>query len=66
MALLWASRQLAAIKDKCENMDQKIGVEIIERACRAPLKAIANNAVRSAPIYLVTMLSLNNLFICYF
>ena len=26
-------------------MDQKIGVEIIERACRAPLKAIANNAV---------------------
>ena len=25
-------------------MDQKIGVEIIERACRAPLKAIANNA----------------------
>lgn len=46
VALLWASRQLAAIKLKCENMDQKIGVEIIERACRAPLKAIANNAVR--------------------
>lgn len=44
VALLWASRQLASIKEKCENMDQKIGVEIIERACRAPLKAIANNA----------------------
>lgn len=25
-------------------MDQKIGVEIIERACRAPVRAIANNA----------------------
>jgi chaperonin GroEL len=44
VALLWASRQLAEIKLKCENMDQKIGVEIIERACRAPLKTIATNA----------------------
>lgn len=43
-ALLWASRQLAHIKEKCVNMDQKIGVEIIERACRAPVKAISNNA----------------------
>lgn len=43
-ALLWASRQLASVKNKCDNMDQKIGVEIIERACRAPLKAISNNA----------------------
>jgi len=44
VALLWASRQLQGVKDKCQNMDQKIGVEIIERACRAPVKAIANNA----------------------
>jgi len=29
---------------KTENLDQKIGVEIIERACRAPIKAIADNA----------------------
>eukprot|EP00607_Mallomonas_marina_P007149 CAMPEP_0182416158 /NCGR_PEP_ID=MMETSP1167-20130531/313_1 /TAXON_ID=2988 /ORGANISM="Mallomonas Sp, Strain CCMP3275" /LENGTH=573 /DNA_ID=CAMNT_0024588655 /DNA_START=46 /DNA_END=1767 /DNA_ORIENTATION=+ len=43
-ALLWASRQLTEVKEKCENMDQKIGVEIIEKACRAPLKAISNNA----------------------
>ena len=43
-ALLWASRQLGSIKEKCVNMDQKIGVEIIERACRAPVKAISNNA----------------------
>jgi chaperonin GroEL len=43
-SLLWASRQLEEIKGNCVNMDQKIGVEIIERALRAPLKAIANNA----------------------
>lgn len=43
-ALLWASRQLADVKNQCVNMDQKIGVEIIERACRAPVRAIANNA----------------------
>jgi len=43
-ALLWASRQLADVKAACANMDQKIGVEIIERACRAPVKAISNNA----------------------
>lgn len=44
VALLWASRKLGEIKLKCTNMDQKIGVEIIERACRAPVRAIANNA----------------------
>ena len=37
-ALLWASRQLSALKDKVENFDQKMGIEIIERACRAPSK----------------------------
>jgi len=43
-ALLWASRQLEDVKAQCANMDQKTGVEIIERACRAPARAIANNA----------------------
>eukprot|EP01037_Dinobryon_pediforme_P014220 gene14220-14340_t len=43
-ALLWASRQLEEVKARCANLDQKIGVEIIERACRAPVKAIASNA----------------------
>jgi chaperonin GroEL len=43
-ALLWASKQLAAIKHKAANMDQKLGIEIVERAILAPLKAIANNA----------------------
>lgn len=44
VALLWASKQLQEVKDKCLNLDQKIGVELIEKACRAPIRAIANNA----------------------
>jgi len=43
-ALLWASMQLGPVYEKAENMDQRIGIEIVERAIRAPLKAIANNA----------------------
>lgn len=43
-ALLWASMQLQPVYEKAENMDQRIGIEIVERAIRAPLKAIANNA----------------------
>jgi len=42
-ALLWASKNLAAVAEKCENMDQRIGVEIVERAIRAPVMAIASN-----------------------
>ena len=42
--MLWASRQLEDVKKECKNLDEKIGVEIIERACRAPIKAICNNA----------------------
>ena len=30
-ALLWASRQLGGLKEKCTNFDQKMGIEIIER-----------------------------------
>lgn len=43
-ALLWASKQLGPIKEKAVNMDQKIGVEIIEKACRTPVRAISSNA----------------------
>ena len=32
------------VKKECKNLDEKIGVEMIERACRAPIKAICNNA----------------------
>ncbi|CAI5709862.1 unnamed protein product [Peronospora destructor] len=43
-ALLWASRSLSSLYDSCANLDQKVGVEIIERACRAPATQIAKNA----------------------
>jgi chaperonin GroEL len=43
-ALLWGARNLEAAYAKAENMDQRIGVEIVERALRAPVTCIANNA----------------------
>jgi chaperonin GroEL len=41
-ALLYCSTKLGGVE--VDNMDQKIGVEIVERALRAPVTAIANNA----------------------
>ena len=45
-ALLHCSTKLEALKegDKAKNMDQKIGVDIVMKALRAPLKTIASNA----------------------
>ena len=43
-ALLYCSTLLTEIAEKTENMDQRIGVEIIQRALRAPLSTIAMNA----------------------
>jgi chaperonin GroEL len=44
-ALLYCSTKLKALaEEKAVNMDQKIGIEIIERALRAPLSTIAKNA----------------------
>ncbi|KAE9327964.1 Chaperonin, partial [Phytophthora fragariae] len=43
-ALLWASRSLNTLYESCANLDQKVGVEIVERACRAPATQIAKNA----------------------
>ena len=42
--LLWASMQLESVKAQAKNQDQKLGVEIVERAIRAPLMAITKNA----------------------
>jgi chaperonin GroEL len=55
-ALLWASRQLDDVKAQCKNMDQKIGVEIIERACRAPIRTIADNAGEEGAVIVGEML----------
>jgi chaperonin GroEL len=43
-ALLYCSTKLDAIAEKAANMDQRIGVQIIQRALRAPLSTIAQNA----------------------
>ena len=44
VALLYASKALAAAKEAAANFDQKIGVEIVTNALKVPLKTIANNA----------------------
>merc|ERR1712232_1000520 len=43
-ALLYCSTQLTALAENAPNMDQRIGIEIIQRALRAPLFTIAKNA----------------------
>jgi chaperonin GroEL len=43
-ALLWASTQLDGAVAKCANADQKLGVEIVQRALKAPITQIASNA----------------------
>ena len=43
-ALLHCSTLLDAVAEKAENMDQRIGVEIIQRALKAPVTTIAMNA----------------------
>jgi len=43
-ALLYCSTKLDAVAEAADNMDQRIGVEIIQKALRAPLSTIAMNA----------------------
>lgn len=43
-ALLQASTQLDNALERCTNMDQRIGVEIVQRALKAPLATIVKNA----------------------
>ena len=42
--MLHCSTLLDAVAEKAENMDQRIGVEIIQRALKAPVTTIAMNA----------------------
>ena len=46
VALLYASKALDAVKEKLENFDQTVGVQILQTALRVPLKTIADNAGR--------------------
>jgi len=43
-ALLHCSTLLDKVADQAKNMDQRIGVEIIQRALKAPISTIAKNA----------------------
>jgi chaperonin GroEL len=43
-ALLYCSTKLDELKDSVANMDQKIGIDIIKKALKAPLSTIAANA----------------------
>ena len=46
VALLYASKSLDAVKEKLDNFDQTVGVQILQTALRVPLKTIADNAGR--------------------
>lgn len=41
---MYASKALDAVKEKLENFDQTVGVQILQTALRVPLKTIADNA----------------------
>lgn len=43
-ALLHAAKTLDAVREKLDNFDQKIGVQIIQTALKVPMKTIAQNA----------------------
>ena len=43
-ALLYASTKLPKLAEDVENFDQRMGINIIEKALRAPISAIVNNA----------------------
>ena len=44
VALLYASRTLAGLREGMTSFDQQIGVDIVHNALKVPLKTIANNA----------------------
>merc|ERR1719460_1786352 len=49
-ALLHASKKLASLSESLENADQRAGVEIVAKACQAPMNAIADNAGHVGPV----------------
>lgn len=59
-ALLWCSRSLNQLYEKCANMDQKVGVQIMERACRSPVSQIAKNAGEEGAVVVGKLLESNS------
>jgi len=56
-ALLYASMQLDNALARCTNIDQRIGVEIVQRALKAPLTTIVNNAGAEGAVVVGKLLS---------
>lgn len=44
VAILHASKELDALKEKLSTFDQRVGVSIIQKALKVPCKRIADNA----------------------
>lgn len=57
-ALLFASLELENIKS--ENYDQKVGIKIIQNACKAPCKLIADNAGHEGAVVAANILKEGN------
>lgn len=55
MALYNASRELAFAPNALENDDQRLGVQIIKKACKAPFEAIITNAGKNPEAILACM-----------
>ena len=64
-ALLYASKCLEPLKEKAVNFDQKIGIDIIERAIRVPCATIARNAGVECAVVVNTLLNSKDLNIGY-
>ena len=56
-ALLYASKVLDPLKSKAVNFDQKIGIDIVEKAIRVPCATIAKNAGVEGAVVVNTLLN---------
>ncbi len=56
-ALLYASKVLYPLKSKAVNFDQKIGIDIVEKAIRVPCATIAKNAGVEGAVVVNTLLN---------
>jgi chaperonin GroEL len=59
-ALVYASRGLQKLAEEQKNFDQKIGVQIIEKAIKVPLKTIAYNAGKEGDVIVEKVYEFND------
>jgi len=59
-ALLHASKKLPALKESLTVADQRLGVDIIARACEAPMRQIADNAGHEGAVVVGAVLQEDN------